>query len=221
MGRAAGPEVFRPGARKPPATLGNTLDRPFGMTATFAPSPWPAPTPAASTRSPWRFARELNTPSGVVLLWVLRRNCSLSPRQLLTAVMGVSAVSLSIAGLCWWHGATLVLPFAGLEVLGLLAAVALHGRHARDRELLTLNNGLLEVAHHCGNRVDRAAFRAAWVRIEPLHADDSLVELSGEGQRAHVGRYVQPHCRPALAQELRRALRNVGATDKDSGLELK
>jgi uncharacterized membrane protein len=192
------------------------------MTATFAPSPWPAPTPPASPRSPWRFARELHTPSGVVLLWVLRRNCSLSPRQLLCAVLAVSGAALSVSLLLWWHGATLVLPFAGLEVLGLLWAVVLYARHATDKETLTLANGELQVMHECGSRVDRTAFRAACVRVEPQAGDASLVELSGQGRRAHVGRYVLPHCRPALAQELRRALRGTdAAAAKESELELK
>ncbi|MED5617926.1 DUF2244 domain-containing protein [Ideonella sp. BN130291] len=192
------------------------------MTATLAPSPWPAPTPAASPCSPWRFARELHTPSGVVLLWVLRRNCSLSPRQLLRAVLAVSAAALAVALFFWWRGATLVLPFAGLEVLGLVGVVLLYGRHATDHETLTLSNGELQVAHQCGSRVDRTAFRAACVRVEPRAGDASLVELSGQGRRAHVGRYVLPHCRPALAQELRRALRGTGAAAaKESELELK
>lgn len=190
------------------------------MTATLAPSPWPAPRPSAA-RSPWRFARELHTPSGVVLLWVLRRNCSLTPRQLLAAVLAVSTVSLAISVLFWWHGATLVLPFAGLEVLGLAGAVLLYSRHAADRETLTLQGGVLEVEHQCGSRVDRAAFRACSVRVEPQHGDASLVELSGQGRRAHVGRYVQPHCRPALAQELRRALRGGAAGASPTDLETK
>ena len=191
------------------------------MTATFAPSPWPAPTPMAA-RSPWRFARELHTPTGVVLLWVLRRNGSLSPRQLLASVLAASALSLAVSLFFWWRGVTLVLPFAGLEVMGLLGAVLLVARHARDNETLTLSDGLLRVEHHCGGRVDRAAFRASWVRIEPRHGDASLVELSGQGQRACVGRYVQPQCRPALAQELRRALRRSEvAVATDSELELK
>jgi uncharacterized membrane protein len=178
------------------------------MTATFAPSPWPATAPSASPRSPWRFARELQTPAGTVLLWVLRRNGSLTPRRMLAALAAVSGVALGVALLFWWHGATLVLPFAGLEVAGLAAALLVYARHVGDRETLTLRAGHLRVEHLCAGRVDEADFRAATVRVEPRHGDASLVELSGQGQCMRVGRYVHPQWRPALAQELRRALRS-------------
>jgi uncharacterized membrane protein len=38
-------------------------------------------------------------------------------------------------------------------------------------------------------------------------AASSLVEVTGEGQRACVGRYLRPEWRTQLAQELRLALR--------------
>jgi uncharacterized membrane protein len=42
--------------------------------------------------------------------------------------------------------------------------------------------------------------------VEPACDDDSLVELSGQGRRMRVGRYLRPELRPALARELRHAL---------------
>jgi uncharacterized membrane protein len=88
-----------------------------------------------------------------------------------------------------------------------------YARHAADHETLTLQDGLLRVEHQHGRRVDHTAFRACWVRVEPQHGDDSLVELSGQGQRARVGRYLLPQWRSVLAQELRRALRGVEDSD--------
>ncbi len=164
--------------------------------------------PPASGRAPWRFASELQTPGGLVLRWVLCRRNTLSPRQLIAAMTAVGAVSLSIALFFWLRGATLVLPFAGIELFGLAAALLVHARHAGDHETLTLREGVLEVAHQHGTRTNRTEFRACWVRVEPEHGDASLVELTGQGRRAHVGRYLAPHQRPALAQELRQALRN-------------
>jgi len=183
------------------------------MTATYVPSPWPAPTPPASQRSPWRFAQVLQSPGGVMMRWVLKRNCSLAPRQLLAVYLSLCAVSLVISLFFWRRGATLVLPFAGLEIAALSWAVLSYARHAADHETLTLQDGLLRVEHQYGRRVDHTAFRACWVRVEPQHGDDSLVELSGQGQRARVGRYLLPQWRSVLAQELRRALRGVEDSD--------
>jgi uncharacterized membrane protein len=55
--------------------------------------------------------------------------------------------------------------------------------------------------------VHSAAFRAEWVRIEPVHGEGSLVEIAGQGRRVRVGRYLRPELRMALARELRLAVR--------------
>jgi uncharacterized membrane protein len=45
--------------------------------------------------------------------------------------------------------------------------------------------------------------------VEPAVDDRSLIEVSGQGQRVIVGRYVRPELRPVLAREIRRALREA------------
>ena len=143
--------------------------------------------------------------------WLLRRNCSMTPTQLLAFYLSLSAWSLAIAGAFWWRGATLVLPFAGVEILAVGAALWVYARHAADRERLTLEPGRLTVECTIGLRTDQAAFAPGWLRIEPEHGDRSLIELTGQGQRIAVGRFVRPEQRRALADELRAALGRCGA----------
>ena len=97
--------------------------------------------------------------------------------------------------------------FAGFELLLLGAALAVYARHATDCETITLAGRELAIEHRCGVGVASARFRAEWVRVEPARGDGSLVEVSGEGQRTCVGRYLRPEWRRQLAQELRLALR--------------
>src|SRR5688572_31078612 len=139
--------------------------------------------------------------------WVMRRNCSITPRQLVAVYLSLCAVSLAIAIAFWIVGAPTVLAFAGLELLMLGAAFALYARHATDCETITLAGRELAIEHRCGQGVERASFRAEWVRVEPASDDGSLVEVSGEGRHTRVGRYVRPEWRAQLAQELRLALR--------------
>jgi uncharacterized membrane protein len=139
--------------------------------------------------------------------WSSRRNCSLSPRQLLGAYLSLCVLSLGVAGALWSAGATLVMPFAWLELAGLGVALLVYSRHAIDAESIRLQDGRLTVEQSIGSRVMRVDFRPDWVRVEPEHGDGSLVELSGHGQRVRVGRFVRPELRRHLAAELRRALR--------------
>lgn len=175
------------------------------MTATFAPSPWPAPS-APRRDAEWRFGRASGSPSAS-WLWELRRNCSISPRQMLLAYALLCAVALLVGLGFWWHGVQLVMAFAGVELIAVGIGMLLMARHARDREIITLSGREMAVEQHVGPAVERTSFRAEWVRVEPAAAEGSLVELSGEGRSVRIGRHVRPELRFELAQELRRALR--------------
>ncbi len=139
--------------------------------------------------------------------WLLRRNCSLSPVQLMAFFASVCVVSLGIGAMFWLQGAPLVMPFAGLELIAVATALVLYARHATDREAIVLRPGSLVVEHSSGRHVERVEFAPAWVRVEPEHGNRSLVELSGQGRRISVGRFVRPELRRQLADELRWALR--------------
>lgn len=143
--------------------------------------------------------------------WLLRRNCSMSPTQVIAFYLSLCAWSLAIAGACWWRGATLVLPFAGIEIVAVGIALFIYARHAADRESLTLEPGRLTIECTIGMRTEQAAFAPGWVRIEPEHGDRSLIEVSGQGQRIAIGRFVRPEQRRAFADELRTALGRCGA----------
>jgi uncharacterized membrane protein len=157
----------------------------------------------------WRFGRRDAAASG--WLWDLRRNCSITPRQLLSAYTLLCALALTIGLGFWWQGVEAVLVFTGVELLAVGIAMLVMARHAGDRELITLADREMAVEQHVGPLVERTRFRADWVRIEPSAGDGSLVELSGEGRSVLVGRHVRPEWRDELAQELRRALRQSQA----------
>lgn len=143
--------------------------------------------------------------------WLLKRNCSTTPHQMMGFYASLCIVSLLIGTFFWLQGATLVMPFAWLEIVAIGAALLVYSRHATDRECIRLSRGRLTVEHVSGRRVERAEFSPAWIRIEPQHGGRSLIELSGQGQQIAVGRFVRPELRRQLAEELRWALRRSQA----------
>ena len=160
----------------------------------------------AMPASRFRFGT-VSVSEGGSVQWLLKRNCSLAPRQVLAFYLSLCVLSLGIGVFFWWHGATLVLPFAWLEVLALGAALLVYARHAADSDRIHLHDGRLVVERASGGRVERVEFTPEWVRVEPEHGDRSLVRLSGQGRRIAVGRFVRPELRRHLASELRWALR--------------
>ncbi len=153
----------------------------------------------------FRFA----TVQGRNIQWFLQRNCSVTPAQLATVYLSLCLVSLAISGFFWMQGATLVLPFAFLEMLMLGVAFFVYARHATDGERIVLQDGRLLVELECGGKLERSEFLGNWVRVEPGAYDKSLIELTGQGKTVRVGRFVRPDLRPALAREIRLALRMV------------
>ncbi len=171
--------------------------------------------PGVPRSTPWLFGREVLIGEGAsatrAVQWRLLRNCSITPRQLGVVYASLCLVSLVIAGGFFSQGATLVLAFAGLELLAVGAALLVFARHAADHETLTLVGRSLQVEQCSGSRVERTEFAADWLTIEPAAGQGSLVKLSGRGQSVRVGRFLRPELRGAFARELRLALRRAPA----------
>ena len=175
------------------------------MLASTVPSNWSA-RPAAGA---WRFGRALPGEDGDAgVQWVLRRNCSLTPRQLGGFYASVCVVSLGIALGFAWNGAPVVLWFAGIELVLLALALLFYARHATDADMVTLSGQDLTVEQFFGAQRTSARFRTPWVSVEPSQGDGSLIELSGQGQVARIGRFLRPEARADFARELRSALRH-------------
>ena len=151
----------------------------------------------------FRFA----TVQGQAIHWFLGRNCSVSPTQLGWMYASLCVVSLGIGTIFWFQGAVMILPFAWLELAAVGVAFLAYARHAADREHILLQGRSLVVELENAGRLERAEFHRDRVRVEPGADDRSLIELSGQGRRMIVGRYLQPELRPALAREIRMALR--------------
>ena len=157
------------------------------------------------TDSVFRFA----TVQGHKVQWFLRRNCSISPQQLIWMYGSLYLLSLAIAAFFWVQGAALVLPFALLEMIAVGCAFWVYARHATDGEKIVLQDSQLVVELERGGKVQRAQFQRDWVRVEPCRDDQSLIEVYGQGRSISVGRFIRPELRPLLAREIRQALRGA------------
>ncbi|MDL2338195.1 MAG: DUF2244 domain-containing protein [Pseudomonadota bacterium] len=156
----------------------------------------------------WYFGTERGSAVGDWSVeWNLKRNCSMAPCQLFALFGGLCVLSLTIAGYFWMQGATMIMTFAWIELAAVGIALLMYSRHAADQESIALRQGRLTVEHTSGRLVETAEFAPEWVSVEPVTGDESLIELSGQGRRIEVGRFVRPELRRQLANELRQAVR--------------
>lgn len=151
------------------------------------------------------------------VVWTLKRNCSLSPRQLFAFYASLCVVSLGIASVFWVHGARMVMPFAWVELAAVAVALLLYARHAGDRECITLRAASLVVECRSGERVERHEFVPGRVQVVMPPDGRSLIELRSQGRSVRLGRHVRPEWRRSLAEELRVALLSIDSLAEPAG----
>ncbi|HUL93091.1 MAG TPA: DUF2244 domain-containing protein [Burkholderiales bacterium] len=136
-----------------------------------------------------------------------KRNCSISPRDLLSVLALASLVSLGIAIGFAFFGAWPILPFAGVEVLALATAFYLNGRHAADYERIALVEGRLLVEASDAGRIERHEFNPQWLRLEERRFGRELhLMLRSRGNEFEIGRHLDTEQRASLAARMRRSL---------------
>lgn len=164
--------------------------------------------PGETTVSQVHNASPLATRSADGMHWLMRRNCSVTPRQLMAMYLSLCCVSLAVAGFFWSQGATLVLPFAAVELMAVGLAFLVHARHATDRERVSFGQGRLVIEQESAGRLQRCEFARHMVRVNPPLERDQLVEVRGGGQMVRIGRFLRADLRPVLAREIRTALQD-------------
>ena len=120
--------------------------------------------------------------------------------------MALCVASFLVATYFVMHGAWLVMVFAMLEMTAVAAAFIYFGRHATDRECISLSDAgllveLVQAERSLSYRLDP---RRTLVAIpEPRQR---LIRLEANGERVEVGRYLTERKRQEFAQELNREL---------------
>ena len=153
---------------------------------------------------------ETETASGVQRVWMLSRNCALTPRQVGAFYLSLVAASSCIAIFFLLHGAWMILPFSLLEMIALGVALLVYARHATDGDRVTLQRDALEIMATDGNvqRVTHLDARAARVEMDARPRAELTVVARGE--RVRIGRFVNERERRRVARELRQALSLAG-----------
>lgn len=140
---------------------------------------------------------------------IIKRNCSISPLELLCVLAFAMCVSLGIAAGFAYFGAWPILPFAGIEMLALAAAFYLNGRHAADYERIALAEGKLLVEASNAGRIKRHEFNPRWLHLDARAFGRELrLLLRSRGSELEIGRHLDMERRASLAERLRRSLSN-------------
>ncbi|MES2889274.1 MAG: DUF2244 domain-containing protein [Pseudomonadota bacterium] len=164
--------------------------------------------------------RFVQTATGPALRWEMRRNCALTPRQVMGSFGALALLNLGVATAFWLAGFPLVALFSGIELTAVAAALVCYARHACDRELLTLQPDRLVIEQHCGATVHRTEMQPAWVQVDAATRAGTALTLSESGRHVQLGCHVTLPVRKCIAQELRQALKALSPGLHDVDLSL-
>jgi uncharacterized membrane protein len=138
--------------------------------------------------------------------WLVRRNCSLTPRQTLAVWAALLALSLAVGLFFAVQGAWYVLAFSVLEMAAVTAAFVVYSRHATDSDRIVHENGMLFVEKMRGGRSSTIRLDTCWLRIVPPARRRDPIRLIARGITVEIGTWLPEEPRRALARELRKEL---------------
>lgn len=138
--------------------------------------------------------------------WVFKRNCSLSPKQLMQWYLSLCLITLTIASGFLFAGFWIVLPFAGIELLLVGIAFVVYARHAADYEKIELqpNQLLLVIAE--GSKVTQLEWSPQWAKLSYNGKYKAPLLFSYKGQKVKIGKFIAEKDKSALHRELKAAL---------------
>jgi uncharacterized membrane protein len=124
----------------------------------------------------------------------LSPNCSLTTRTATFFYVPICAVTLLTAVAFAVRGMWPILPFAGLEVLGLAWALAFSLRQGRVREYIRIDERDIEIRKSDGSRDERYRFARPWARVElrpaPCRTWPSRLVVGAMGRSVEIGAFL-------------------------------
>lgn len=140
---------------------------------------------------------------------VIGPNASMSARQAVWFMAWMCTVSLAIGGFFAWKGFWPILPFAGLELAALAAALTVSLRRNRYREIVDFDGDAIrievgEIGRGAGLRVglERLSTRVL-LESGPYRNSPTRLLLCSQGQSLELGRCLTDEERERLAARMR------------------
>ncbi|HWQ38274.1 MAG TPA: DUF2244 domain-containing protein [Burkholderiales bacterium] len=145
---------------------------------------------------------------GGAFRWFSRRTSSLSATGRLLVFASLALVTLAISLGFALRGAWPVLPFAGLECVGLWLAYRWLKRHEGDYECVMVDCDKVVVEIRDGGALDNREFVRPWAQVVVERGRDGrpAIFLRSHGRAVQIGKWLTDEARVQTAQRLRRQI---------------
>ena len=138
--------------------------------------------------------------------WQMRRNCALTPQQLLWFYIALVCLSL-IVGIGFFLAGVWMIPvFTTLELTAVTIGFLIYCRHALDCETIEIEGKRLLVKKFIGYRETVYEFNAQWAKIEPPLEGSKTFFITQSDLRVELGQFIRQEQQIPLIASVRRHL---------------
>ncbi len=123
--------------------------------------------------------------------WQMRRNCALTPKQLLQFYIVLVCLSLIVAAGFFLAGVWMIPIFTALELCAVTLGFLIYCRHALDSETIEIDGKRLVVKKFIGYRESVYEFNSQWAKIEPPLEGAKVFHISQSNLRVELGQFLR------------------------------
>jgi len=122
--------------------------------------------------------------------WQMRRNCALTPKQLLQFYIVLICLSLIVATGFFLAGVWMIPIFTALELIAVTLGFLIYCRHALDCETIEIEGKRLTIKKFIGYKEMVYEFNTQWAKIElPLDGAKTF-HISQSNLRVELGQFL-------------------------------
>lgn len=133
----------------------------------------------------------------------MRRNCALTPSQLLKFYIALVCLSLTVATGFLLVGVKVILIFTAIELTAVTAGFLVYCRHALDFEEIEISGTRLLVRKFIAYKESVTEFNTHWVRLSHPEGHQKVFFIEQTDQRVEVGQFLRREQFQGLIAELR------------------
>jgi uncharacterized membrane protein len=135
--------------------------------------------------------------------WQMRRNCALTPKQLLKFYIALVCLSLIVATGFLLAGIWVVPIFTALELGAVTIGFLIYCRHALDCETIEIDGNRLIIKKFISYKEAIYEFNTQWVKIELPLEDSKVFLISQSNLRVEIGQFIRQEQQLSLIASVR------------------
>lgn len=139
-------------------------------------------------------------------IWLMKRNCSLTPRRLSQFYAVLISFSLTIGIGFLIAGVWMIIIFTLIEVSAVTLGFLVYARHALDFEEIRIEGTQLTIIKFIGYKTQQYQFNTRWTQLAVSPANAKVFMLTSEKQTIELGQFLRLSQQQKLLAELKPCL---------------